>query len=148
LDRRLAPAILDAAGRGTTNSTTQAGVAMSADEHDFDTLVDAVRQFRDDRDWERFHNAKDLAVSISIEAAELLERFQWKDADAVNALIADPTTREGVADEMADVLLLLVSLGEATGIDLLPAAFRKLRSNAEKYPIEKARGRADKYDQL
>jgi len=116
--------------------------------HSFDALIAAVRLFRDERDWAQFHNPKDLAVSISIEAAELLEHFQWKDADEVRALVADDRSREKMAAEMADVLLLLVSLGEAADVDLLAAAFRKLADNAEKYPVEKARGRAEKYDQL
>jgi len=121
---------------------------MTAGQHDFAALAQAVRDFRDERDWAQFHNPKDLAVSVSIEAAELLEHFQWKDAGEVDAMVADAARLDAIADEMADVLLLLVSLGEATGVDLIPAAFRKLAKNAEKYPVEKARGRAEKYDQL
>ncbi len=121
---------------------------MDADPRSFDALVAAVRRFRDERDWARFHNPKDLAVSVAIEAAELLEQFQWRDADAVAAHLADPEGRRAVADEVADVLLLLVSLGDASGIDLLEAARAKLAQNAAKYPVEKARGRADKYDRL
>ncbi len=114
----------------------------------FDDLVHAVRRFRDDRDWAQFHTPKDLAVSVAIEAAELLEHFQWKDADAVRAHLADAASRDAVAAEMADVLLLLVGCADAAGVDLLSAAFAKLEANAAKYPVEKARGRADKYDRL
>ena len=121
---------------------------MSTDGRDFDAFLSAVRAFRDERDWARFHNPKDLAVSISIEAAELLERFQWKDAAEVEAQLADPESHRAVADEMADVLILLASLSDAARVDLLDAAFDKLRRNAEKYPVEKARGRAEKYDRL
>ena len=115
---------------------------------DFERLVEAVRAFRDERDWAQFHNPKDLAVSISIEAAELLEHFQWKDADEVRAHVGNPDALGAVSDEMADVLLLLVSCADALGVDLLDATFAKLEKNAEKYPVEKARGRADKYDRL
>jgi len=121
---------------------------MNENKRDFNTLVRAVRQFRDEREWAQFHNPKDLAMSVSIEAAELLEHFQWKDTDQVRALVEDPQARAEMATEMADVLLLLISLGEATGVDLLDSAFAKLEQNAAKYSIEKARGRADKYDQL
>jgi dCTP diphosphatase len=121
---------------------------MTANQQDFGALVRAVQEFRDDRDWAQFHTPKDLAISVSIEAAELLEHFQWKSRADVDAALGSDAGRAAIADEMADVLLLLVSLGEATGIELLPAAFRKLAHNAEKYPVEKARGSATKYDQL
>ena len=121
---------------------------MTGGERTFEELAAAVRRFRDERDWARFHNPKDLAVSVSIEAAELLEHFQWKDADAVTALLADDAARGQVAAEMADVLLLLVSCADAVGVDLLEAAFEKLAANAAKYPVDRARGRADKYDRL
>jgi NTP pyrophosphatase (non-canonical NTP hydrolase) len=115
---------------------------------DFDRLVEAVRRFRDERDWARFHNPKELAVSISIEAAELLERFQWKNEGEVREMLRSPEAMDAVRDEMADVLLLLVSCADTLGVDLVEAAAAKLDKNAEKYPVEKARGRADKYDRL
>lgn len=121
---------------------------MSTVDSDFDALLAAVRAFRDERDWARFHNAKDLALSVSIEAAELLEHFQWKDRDEVDALLRDADARRAIADEMADVLLLLASMSDAVGVDLVAAAFDKLQRNAEKYPVEKSRGRAEKYDRL
>lgn len=115
---------------------------------DFDELSERVRRFRDERDWARFHNPKDLAVSIAIEAAELLELFQWKDEHEVRELVADPAGRSRIADELADVLLLLLSAADAAGIDLPAAAREKLEKNAAKYPVEKARGTAKKYDEL
>ena len=111
-------------------------------------LADRVRRFRDERDWAPYHNPKDLAISISLEAAELLEIFQWKDAEEIRAALGTPSGRERVEDEVADILILLLSLTEATGIDLYSAALRKLEKNAKKYPIEKARGNAKKYDEL
>ena len=121
---------------------------MGTTERDYRDLVAAVRAFRDERDWAQFHNPKDLAVSISIEAAELLEHFQWKDAAEVEAHVRNPEALRAVSDEMADVLILLVSCADRLGVDLLAAAHDKLARNAEKYPVEKARGRADKYDRL
>ncbi len=117
-------------------------------EAGFDGLVTAVRRFRDERDWAQFHNPKDLAVSIAIEAAELLEQFQWKDARAAAAHVADDAGRRAVGDEMADVLILLVSCADTLGVDLVAAAHDKLARNAVKYPVEKARGNAAKYDRL
>jgi NTP pyrophosphatase (non-canonical NTP hydrolase) len=111
-------------------------------------LVQAVLRFRDERDWQQFHNPKDLAISVTLEAAELLEHFQWKRPEEVGALLADAASRRQVGEEMADVLILLISLADAVGIDLAEAARSKLAENARKYPVERARGSARKYDQL
>ena len=105
-----------------------------------------IRKFRDDRDWKQFHNPKDLAVSISIEAAELLELFQWKTAEESNRFAAD--NRERVSEEIADVAIYLVELADITGIDLAKAIDAKLEKNAQKYPVEKSRGRSTKYTDL
>ena len=121
---------------------------MSTPNGSFEELTAAVVRFRDERDWAQFHNPKDLALSIAIEAAELLELFQWKDPDEVRALIGDPAGKQRAAEEMADVLILLLSAADAVGIDLLAATFAKIEANARKYPVEKAKGNARKYDQL
>ena len=107
-----------------------------------------VAAFRDARDWRQFHAPKDLAISIALEAAELLEHFQWKDAAAVAAHLAGRRGREALTAEMADVLLLLLSLADVLGVDLKGAALRKLRANARKYPVARARGTALKYHAL
>ena len=111
-------------------------------------LVGAVLAFRDERDWRQFHNPKDLAISISLEAAELLEHFQWKSPAEVTASLESEAQRLEVAAEMADVLILLISLADAMGVDLVAAAKRKLAENARKYPVERAKGSARKYDDL
>ena len=113
-----------------------------------DELVKAVLAFRDQRDWRQFHNPKDLAISIMLEAAELLEHFQWKTPAEVEAFLADAEHRRQVGEEMADVLILLVSMADAVGLDLVETAWAKLEENARKYPVERARGTAKKYDQL
>lgn len=92
-----------------------------------------IRKFRDDRDWQQFHNPKDLAVSISIEAAELLELFQWKSAEQSTRFAAE--NRERVSEEIADVAIYLVELADITGIDLAQAIDDKLEKNARKYPV-------------
>jgi NTP pyrophosphatase (non-canonical NTP hydrolase) len=96
--------------------------------------------FRDARDWAQFHNAKDLAAGLSIEAGELLECFLWKDAKS-----ADPAK---VREEIADVLVYALLLAHEAKIDLPSAIREKLAKNALKYPVEKAKGRAEKYDKL
>lgn len=113
-----------------------------------DDLVKAVLAFRDARDWKQFHNPKDLAISITLEAAELLEHFQWKTHGEVEAFLAVEENRRRLGEEMADVLILLVSLADAVGLDLLDAAREKLRENARKYPVERAKGNAKKYDEF
>ena len=110
-----------------------------------DTIA-RIRKFRDDRDWKQFHNPKDLAVSISIEAAELLELFQWKSAEQSARFAAD--NRERVSEEIADVAIYLVELADITGIDLAQAIDAKLEKNARKYPVEKSRGISTKYTDL
>ena len=93
-----------------------------------------IRKFRDDRDWKQFHNPKDLAVSISIEAAELLELFQWKSAQESARYAAD--NQERVSEEIADVAIYLIELADITGIDLAQAIDAKLEKNARKYPVK------------
>ena len=114
----------------------------------FEELVGQVLAFRDRRDWRQFHSPKDLAISISLEAAELLECFQWKNPDEVAALVTDPERGREVRWEMGDVLILLISLADILGTDLVKAAFEKLQENERKYPVERARGSARKYREL
>jgi dCTP diphosphatase len=101
----------------------------------------AVNAFVDARDWHPFHNAKDLAVSIAIEAAELLEEFQWHDPAQVAEASADPDARERIRQELADVLIYCLSLSNALGIDISDAVGDKLALSGRKYPVEAYRGR-------
>ena len=109
-------------------------------------LRDAMRRFAAEREWERFHTPKNLAMALSGEAGELIEHFQWLTAEESASLPAP--VREEVALEMADVLLYLVRLGDVLDIDLAEAARRKIAINAGRYPVERVRGRAVKYDRL
>jgi dCTP diphosphatase len=108
--------------------------------------LEKIRRFRDERDWMKFHDPKNMAISIVIEAAELLEHFQWKDETAVYQHIQE--NREEIADELADVAIYLAELADNLGIDLIDAMNKKLEKNAAKYPIAKAKGVATKYDKL
>lgn len=104
--------------------------------------------FRDERDWRQFHTLKNLLLSVSLEAAELLELAQWKTDEDLDARIGDPAVRDRLAEECADVLLYLLLVAERAGIDLAAAAHAKIDRNAEKYPVHKARGSAAKYTEL
>jgi len=109
-------------------------------------LRDALRAFAAERDWDQFHSPRNLATALAVEAAELLEPFQWLSEAESRAL--PPATRAAVEEEMADVLLYLVRLADKLEVDLLEAARAKIARNAEKYPVEKARGSNRKYDEL
>lgn len=113
-----------------------------------DDLTRAVLEFRDAREWRQFHNPKDLAISICLEAAELLEPFQWKRPEEIAPFLAERENLRRVGQEMADVLILLISMADVLGINLVDAARAKLGENALKYPVERARGNATKYDAL
>jgi NTP pyrophosphatase (non-canonical NTP hydrolase) len=105
-------------------------------------LKELVSKFIHDREWEKFHNPKNLAEAICIEAAELLEGFQWFSADEALRQISDPSKLEHIKEELADVLVYCLSLANVTNIDVADAVVNKLKKNNAKYPVEKFRGRA------
>lgn len=113
-----------------------------------DELKKKVASFRDAREWKPYHNPKDLAVGISIEANELLELFQWKSPDEARALMGNPKKAELVSDELADIVIYCLSASDEMGIDLSHAVQEKLLKNERKYPVEKAKGCNKKYDEL
>ncbi len=104
-------------------------------------LRQAVADFVDARDWHPFHGPKNLSMSIAIEAAELMERFQWLTTDEAQETVADPQERTATADELADVLIYTLSLSNALDLDLSSAVLGKLKTNEHRYPADKFRGR-------
>ena len=106
----------------------------------------ALAEFVEQRDWDQFHNPKNLAMALAAEAGELLEHFQWLSEAEADSL--ETTQRHEVAMEMADILMFLLRLADRLQVDLLKAADEKLELNRRKYPVERARGRATKYDKL
>ncbi len=106
-------------------------------------LVNKIIKFRDNRNWFQFHNPKDLAISISLEAAELLELFQWSNSDDV----VDNNLQE-LQDELADILIYCHLMADKLDIDLDKAVEEKLEKNKQKYPIDKSYNSKEKYDQL
>ena len=111
-----------------------------------DDLAQALRHFAAERAWEPFHSPKNLAAALTVEAAELLEHFQW--ATEAESRTLDPQRLGEVAQEIADVLLYLVRLADELGIDPVAAAREKMRLNAERYPVDRARGSSRKHDRL
>jgi len=111
-------------------------------------LTARLMRFRDDRDWRQFHSLKDLILSVGIEAGELLELTQWKDAQTMEDAITNPDFRERLSEEVSDVFLYLLLVAERAGIDIIEEAHRKIDKNDAKYPIDKARGNAKKYTEL
>jgi dCTP diphosphatase len=113
---------------------------------DLQSLTQALRDFAKERDWEQFHSPKNLAAALTVEASELLEHFQWLTEEQSRSL---PAAKQAeVATEAADVLLYLLQLCDKLGIDLVQAARHKLVLNAEKYPVDRARGSSKKYTEI
>ena len=103
--------------------------------------INKILKFRDDRDWKQFHNPKDLAISISLEAAELLEVFQWSGAD-----VSNEGKQDKIKEELADVVNYCVLMADACELDLDKIVQEKIKINERKYPVEKAKGRSDKFE--
>ncbi len=102
--------------------------------------------FRDARDWKQFHNPKDSAISLALEAAEVLEHFQWKSKEEVEKYVKE--NRGEIADELSDVMYWILLMTNDLGIDIIDASYKKLKKNAAKYPLSKAKGKHTKYDKL
>lgn len=107
---------------------------------DIELIIDELRRFNEERDWDQFHNGKDLAIGLSVEASELLEAFLWKSAENVNP--------EKIREELADVLNYAFQMADKYNLDIKEIMLEKIRKNAAKYPVEKAKGSAKKYNEL
>ena len=107
---------------------------------DIEEILEALRIFNQERDWDQFHNGKDLAIGISVEASELLEAFLWKEPEKVNP--------EKIKEELADVLNYAFQMADKYGLDIKEIMMNKIRCNAEKYPVAKSKGSAKKYNEL
>ena len=109
-------------------------------------FIDRIISFRNARDWEQFHNPKDVALSLVLEAAEVMEHFQWKNPEEMKKHLIEH--KEDVGDELADVLYWVLLMGHDFDIDVFDALDRKLKKNEAKYPVEKAKGVHTKYSDL
>ena len=112
-------------------------------------LKEVIKKFRDDRDWQKFHNPKDIAEAISIEASELLQLFLWKNKEEIKEKMEfNAGFFEEIKKELADVVIFCINFANTTGIDITEAVLKKINNNNEKYSIDKSKGRADKYNKL
>lgn len=113
---------------------------------DIKRLTEKIKKFRDERDWKPFHNPKDMALSLILEAAELLEHFQWKNQKEIEEYIK--TNKEDIGEELADVLYWILLMCNDLEINVSEALEKKMKKNEEKYSVEKARGKHTKYNKL
>jgi len=118
------------------------------EERKIHELKELIKKFCEERDWDQFHNAKDLAIALSIEASELLEIFRWKSPEEVEELFKNEKKKEDIEDEMADVLYFLIRMAQRYDIDLSEALDKKMEKNKGKYPVEKAKGSSKKYTEF
>jgi len=114
----------------------------------FENILKKIRNFRDQRDWMQFHNPKDMAEAIVVEASELLELFLWKSKKESIDFVKNKKNLEEISDEISDVLEFTIELADNLGIDIEKTIEKKLAKNAKKYPIEKSKGKAIKYTKL
>src|SRR3954471_3533049 len=112
------------------------------------TLKTRVLAFARERDWEQFHSPKNLSMALAAEAGELMEHFLWATPEQSQAIARDPVKRSKIADELADVVIYALEFANATGLDVSASIHAKMAANAKKYPVEKAKGRAEKYTEL
>jgi dCTP diphosphatase len=120
--------------------------AWSQTMKDINILLENLRKFNEERDWEKYHNHKDLAISLALEAAEVLEHFQWKTGDEINSYAEQH--KQDIADELSDVLKYLLQLADNLEVDIVDAAIHKLERDAQKYPVDKIKGNYKKYNQI
>ena len=111
-------------------------------------LKSRVLAFARERDWEQFHAPKNLSMALAAEAGELMEHFLWATPEQSQAIAKDPAKRGKIEDELADVVIYALEFANAAGMDVAAAIGRKMAQNAKKYPVEKSRGRSDKYTEL
>ena len=111
-------------------------------------LKNKVKEFCEKRDWDQFHNAKDLAIGISTEASELLEHFRWKNENEVKEIMEDKQKKEEIEHELVDVLYFVLRFAQKNNIDLSDSLERKMNINNNKYPVEKSKGSNKKYTEL
>jgi NTP pyrophosphatase (non-canonical NTP hydrolase) len=113
---------------------------------DIKDLTEKIKKFRDERDWKQFHNPKDIALSLMLEAGEVAEHFQWKNKKEIEKYVID--AKNHIGEELADVLYWVLLMSNDLGIDIKKMLEKKIKKNAKKYPIEKARGKHTKYNKL
>lgn len=111
-------------------------------------LKQKVKEFCEERDWDKYHSAKDLAIGIITESAELLEHFRFKNKEEIEEMMKNPEKKAEISDEMADVFYFILRMAQRYDIDLVEALNNKIEKNRQRYPVEKAKGSNKKYTEL
>ena len=110
--------------------------------------MELVKEFCEERDWDQFHNPKDLAIGMATESAELLELFRFRTNEQCMEMMSDPSRSEDIKDELADVFYFVLRFAQMNGIDLYEALFQKIDKNRKRYPIDKSKSSNRKYDEF
>lgn len=121
---------------------------MRDNEATIEQLKQIIKQYCEERDWDQYHNPKELSIGVITEASELLEHFRFKSEKEMLAMLQDPKKRGEISEEMADTLYFILRLAQKYNIDITSAFEKKMEKNKEKYPIEKAKGSNKKYNEL
>ena len=121
---------------------------MASDKATITELIAAIRTFAQDRDWEQFHAPKNLSMALAAEAGELMEHFLWCDSEKSRKFLDDPVKKTEISDELADILIYAFRFADVACIDPVVAINEKMQRNKDRYPVEKAKGRSDKYNEL
>jgi NTP pyrophosphatase (non-canonical NTP hydrolase) len=121
---------------------------MSDEKVRVSELKQKVKDFAEARDWDQFHNAKDLAIGVITEASELLEHFRFKSVEEFEKMMKDPAKKESISEELADVLIFSLRFAQKYDIDVSSAIVDKLEKSGKKYPVEKAKGSNKKYNEF
>ena len=122
--------------------------ALTDDSTTFAELKSRVLAFARERDWEQFHAPKNLSMALAAEAGELMEHFLWSTSEASRMIARDPAKRQKIEEELADVVIYALEFANMTGINVAAVIETKMAANAKKYPVEKAKGRSEKYTEL
>jgi len=121
---------------------------MNDESATFEALKLRVHEFAVERDWLQFHSPKNISMALAAESGELMEHFLWTDSEASHERAREDGRRAGIRDELADIVIYALEFANVTGIDLASAIEAKMAQNARKYPVDKARGRSEKYTEL
>lgn len=114
-------------------------------QQSIDQLIEIVKKFCEDRDWDQFHNPKDLAIGLSTESNELLDLFRFKSEEQMREMLNDPEKKERISEELSDIFFFLLRFSQMYDFDMADGLLRKIQKNNQKYPIEKAKGKNEKY---
>lgn len=141
-------AVISHSQKGNDVSGMMMSKEMTNDARTINDAMELVKEFCEERDWDQFHNPKDLAIGMATESAELLELFRFRTNEQCMEMMSDPSRSEDIKDELADVFYFVLRFAQMNGIDLYEALFQKIDKNRKRYPIDKSKSSNRKYDEF